>query len=133
MPREVPFLEINDYNVRLNQYLEAIEFYIKYTKVKDIAFVENSNFTYDYSDVYDLAKNHNKNIEILAFEGDHKKTSEYGKGYGEGEIIKYFYINSELLKRHGYFIKVTGRFKLLNIDEILKSLEAYCLIVINQL
>lgn len=78
-------------------------------------FCDNSNYDYDFSKLKIISDKSGKTIEFLKFEGD-EKTSIFGKGYGEGEIIKYAIENSELLKNESCFYKVTGRLIVKNFD-----------------
>lgn len=124
-PNEKVFcLSLKNSNDRLIQYIESIEYYIEKTNIKKIIFCDNSNF---YSKKVDeleiLAKKYNKKFEYLTFKGNVKKCITQGKGYGEGEIIKYIYNNSLIFKSCKYFMKVTGRLKVTNIDLILRIIK----------
>ncbi len=118
LPQEKNYIKLKNDKKRLEQYIDSLKFYIKNTKVNKIVFCDNSNYSFNKKGILMLAKNYGKNIEILQFAGDCQKIEQRGKGYGEGEIIKYAIENSKLLLEADYFIKVTGRIKILNIDKI---------------
>lgn len=123
-PQEVKYLKLRNPNIRLEQYIDSLKFYITSTEVKKIVFCDNSNYNFDKRELLLLAKKHGKKVEIIQFEGNQKSIRFYGKGFGEGEIIKFALGNSRLLKSADYFIKVTGRLKITNINNILKGLNA---------
>jgi hypothetical protein len=111
-----------DTETRLKQYIDSVEYaIIHYNTVKNIIFCENTEFRCDYSRLYELARKYEKNLEILVFKGDYQKIVKQGKGFGEGEIIKYVLENSVLLKGSSSFVKLTGRLIVTNFDKIIKS------------
>ena len=122
-PENIPYLELKDEVTRLGQYKESLLFFIKKTDINKIVFCDNSNFPFDFSDLTDEAKKYGKHIEILQYKGNKTGVLEFGKGYGEGEIIKYIFEHSELLQSAEYFFKVTGRLKISNIDRILEHIK----------
>lgn len=122
-PKDVPYLTITDPDERLKQYIESICWYIEKSEIKDIVFCENTDYDFDTTYLFGLAKQNNKNLEILQFKGDNDKVSQFGKGWGEGEIIKYCLENSKLIKNKKFFIKVTGRVIVENIDKIKQKIS----------
>lgn len=117
-------LYLKNVEQREKQYIDSIEYYICNTSIKWIVFCENSNFHSKYLDsLIILAEKNNKKFEWISFEGDSFKVQERGKGYGEGEIVKYALEKSEVLKKTKYFLKVTGRLKVLNINSICNKLS----------
>ena len=66
------------------------------------------------------AEERNKKLEILSFQGDAQMILQKGKGYGEGEILKYAIDNSKLIEKEDYIIKLTGRLTVSNLDKIIK-------------
>lgn len=61
--------------------------WIKLTSINTIVFCENSNTSYDFVKISELAKNEGKTLEVLVFDGN-QGSYQYGKGYGEGRIIE---------------------------------------------
>ncbi|MFA9186501.1 hypothetical protein [Flavobacterium magnesitis] len=117
-----------DAGVRLKQYVDSVLFYLQSKKIDKIIICDNSLF--DYSEIKvinDQALLNGKKIEFLNFEGDIKKIQEFGKGYGEGEIVQYVFKNSKLIREdEDCFLKVTGRLKLSNVDSILNYFKPKC-------
>ena len=99
-------------------------------EIKKIIVCDNSGF--DYSKIFKVKERiarSNKKFEFLKFNGSLSQIQEFGKGYGEGEIMTYVFKNSDLIKEDELsFIKITGRLKVINIDLILnttKPLHSY--------
>jgi hypothetical protein len=117
-PNGMSFTKLSDVNIRMKQYIEAIDFYLGNT-VYPIIFAENSGT--DLSEHY--AKDiRNKHLEILSFEGNSNK--DKGKGYGEAGIIDYVLKNSQTIKSvkgDCCIIKITGRLIVTNINKIIKA------------
>ncbi|WP_051195118.1 hypothetical protein [Pseudobutyrivibrio ruminis] len=120
---KVPFLSLSNADERRTQYIDAIRFYITKSKVKKIVFCENSGEECPPS-IKQLAKNHRVDFEWITFNGNIKKTIEYGKSYGESEILDYAFETSYLLKTANYFIKITGRLLVKNINVLLAMIGA---------
>lgn len=116
--KDAIYLKINDSKIRLEQYLKTIDWAINESNFDIIIFCENSSFDLNYKKYENLKC---KKFEYLTFQGDNDKSSKYGKGYGEGEIIKYAIENSKYLKNSDYFYKITGRLTIKNINNVLKT------------
>jgi len=111
-----------DPEIRLQQYISSILFYIKIKNLESIIVCDNSG--HDYSKINSLialAEKYSKKIEFLSFTSDHKNTMRYGKGYGEGEIMEFVVKNSVLYKnKENSFFKVTGRIIIPNIEAVIR-------------
>lgn len=119
-----PFLMISDTKIRYEQYIDSIMFYLEHTMANKIVFCENSNFMeFEYEKLLHRAKEKNKDFEWLTFQGDNNCIETKGKGYGEGEIIKYALHKSVLLRETNSFAKVTGRLKIKNFDVIMQKIK----------
>ena len=112
---DVPFLEIKNAENRRRQYIESFEYYIKKTSIRKIVYCDNSMALKEDA-ISKLANQYSKEFEWLSFMGDNVKAVAQGKGYGEGEIIEFALKHSRLLQNAKYFIKVTGRVIIRNID-----------------
>lgn len=122
--KEQPYLLVNDTETRYKQYIDSIRFYIENTNISKIVFCENSNFLgFENKKIEKLAAEKNKTFEWLTFQGDNLYVRNKGKGYGEGEIIKFALKQSRILLSANSFAKVTGRLKIRNIDKIITSLK----------
>lgn len=120
-PAEINQLSLTDAKVRLKQYCSAIQFYIMCKEFNKIVFCDNSNYCYEYEVEQKLAKDKGVELEVLKFRSDLESVEKYGKGYGEGEILKYVLEKSNLLEKEVYFYKVTGRLIIKNIKRLIKN------------
>ncbi len=104
---------VRDCKERLKQYKDCIYFFLESGAFRKIIIGENSNYPQDeLEEVFHKAKERNVELEYLTFQGDSDATRKHGKGYGEGEIMKYIFQNSKLLAGETSFMKITGRLKL---------------------
>lgn len=113
-----PYTFLTDAGERVRQYVESISFFIKETAIRKIIVCDNSDYTYPQS-LYDLARSCDKELELLSFRGNVELVKKFGKGYGEGEILEFVLSKSVLIADVEGFIKVTGRLKVTNIDQVL--------------
>lgn len=118
-----PLTKITDPKEREKQYINSILFYLNETNINKIVICDNSGFEYSYLKLGIIAQQQNKKIELLSFKGDAYSIEKLGKGYGEGEIMKFILKNSRLLKDKDFFFKVTGRIIIKNINQIIKSIN----------
>lgn len=107
-PKQVIKTVLIDPIIREHQYIEALNYYLKVTNYK-IVFVENSN----WSLAGKFQEVDSDRIEFLTYDGN--KNSFKGKGIGEMEILEYFVANSVSLKSNSIVVKLTGRYKVMNI------------------
>lgn len=108
--------------IRLEQYKSALEFYIGCHEVSNIILCDNSNsINSDFSKEKEKAKAFRKKLEILYIHTNEYMISQYGKGYGEAEILDYVISHSKLLTDNDMFLKVTGRLILCNVDALIKQ------------
>ena len=118
----IPATNVTGIEQRLFQYLWSIEYAIDhYNKVTHIIFCENTDYNYDYSVLKEKASRKGKFFETLPFKGDYDIIQQKGKGYGEGEIIKYAIENSKYLRTCQSFYKLTGRLLVANMDRIISG------------
>lgn len=124
-PPRQDWLYLTNVNDRLQQYIESIKYYIRYTGVKYIIFCDNSDYLYpNIKELENLAIAHNKQLEWLHFQGNSEEVSKYGKGLGEDEIVAHAVSNSLILKESNCFCKITGRLFVKNLDIILRNVYA---------
>jgi hypothetical protein len=109
-----------DAGERERQYFDSLEFYIRETPFQRIIVCDNSGYAYPQS-MLRLAAEHHKQLELLSFTGDKPAMERHGKGYGEGEIMKFALTHSRLLEEVEGFLKVTGRLKLINTEKLLRK------------
>lgn len=118
----IPSTTITGVNERLSQYLNCISYAIThYQSISEIVFCENTNFNYNYTSLKEEALKKGKKLEVLSFKGNYAKIEQKGKGFGEGEIIKYALNTSEILAKCDSFFKLTGRLIVGNMDKIVAT------------
>ena len=115
-PNGMPFTALSDINVRKQQYLDALRFYVNNTPLP-IVYVDNSNV--DIKEYNVISNIVDDRLELLSFDGNHDK--EHGKGYGELEIIDYAIKHSNIINsnKNVSIIKITGRLVIVNIMTII--------------
>ena len=117
-----PLTVLNDTRIRISQDFNTLKFIILQTNVDIIILCENTGFKVDLEHIYRLAEERKKKIIFIQFEGNISAINKYGKGFGEGEIIKYAIENSIFLQSNEQsFYKLTGRIYIENINKILKN------------
>jgi hypothetical protein len=114
----------NDPAVRMKDYCEALEFYLRRCKMIDrIVFIENSDSNLTRLERIAGRHRRDKQVEFLSFYGQ-DYPAEYTKGYGELWSLDHACRNSCLisqLKDDGKCWKVTGRYKATNLDELVRT------------
>ncbi len=125
-PQGMAFTRLQDSNIRLNQYKAAINFYLNNTD-KQIIVAENTgyDFTNDFKEYVE-----NNRLECLTFDGNNYNKI-LGKGYGEALIINYVLNNSRLIEKNDLIIKITGRYIVSNIVQILSYIRNENYIYVN--
>lgn len=122
---------LQNVDIREEQYISTLKFYASQPDVDKIVFVENSG--------WDLKKMLQKSgvspeiVECISLDCNNYPR-ELGKGYGEFQLIDKAIDLSKTLKANKNFVKVTGRFPVINISNMLKEFEKkdvdlYCDIV----
>src|SRR5574344_1245829 len=122
-PKGIPYYSSTEYRKR--QYINALLFYVKETTY-NIVFCDSSNIDISVDVNPDLLS---QRVEILFFNGD-TFDKKRGKGYGEANIIEYSLSHSIYLKKCSHMIKITGRYIIQNIQNVVPlKLEANTLLV----
>lgn len=117
-PKGMAQTALQDGDVRLRQYLDAIRFYLDEYSYK-ILVVENTEV--DLSPYFQKEIEQGR-LECMTFDGNSFDRS-LGKGYGEGLIINYAFSHSQFIKECKFLIKVSGRHRVLNLASIMKASE----------
>jgi hypothetical protein len=112
------FVKLTDPEEREILHIKALKRWILESNFESIIICDNSNYSYS-DDFVILAKSQGKCLEVLSFEGDKIKSEQYGKGYGEGEIMKYVLNNSSIISNYESFCKVTGKLFIKNSNKYL--------------
>lgn len=117
-PKGMAQTVLQDGDVRLRQYLDAIRFYLDKYSYK-ILVVENTEV--DLSPYFQKEIEQGR-LECMTFDGNSFDRS-LGKGYGEGLIINYAFSHSQFIKECKFLIKVSGRHQVLNLSSIMTASE----------
>lgn len=120
--KKIQNLKFRDPEKRLEEYVNNILFLIIFSHFDKIIFCENSNYSWEiFHTIHEIALIFWKNFEYISFEWNHLLSEIKWRWYGEQEILEYFIVNSKLLKNENSFYKLTGRYKIVNINEIIKK------------
>lgn len=119
-----PFTRLVDTDDRIKLTIKSIEKWLCVSDSIKIVICDGSGF--DFKDIvsYEFPDAH---IECLSFQNDKQLVSLYGKGYGEGEIIRYALEHSVILKENKCFAKCTAKLWLNNYFIYLKKWNGYFL------
>jgi hypothetical protein len=121
---------LQDKQVRLGQYLQAIDFWLTYPddRITGVVFCDNSGVA---SDLFaNVSSKSGRAFEFLSFvdaacpEGVHY-------GYGELGIIDYVINNSDLVQKCGRIVKATGRLTFPTVNRLLDNIDAKCVFAID--
>jgi hypothetical protein len=120
-PKGMSGLSVADVAVRRRQYLATFEHYLRLPSVHTVVFAENSGC--DLSDFSRMAACFpDKIIELLSCSlNDYPR--HLGKSYGELRLMDYAVEHSKYLQKSAGFIKVTGRFRFLNLEGLLNEAQ----------
>lgn len=110
------YTEYNDPEKRLKDYIVAIRFYCKTLPNDDVFFLENSNFDLENSKEFQQLRSECR-FQTLRFPPSDKYYE--GKGYQEFEMLDKAFV--ELEPRYKVLVKITGRYIIRNIAEILNE------------
>lgn len=112
--------------VREKQYQRTLEALAKSrTGVERVVFCENSDAglkSFEY--LFDLYQEKQRVLEIYKVPMPDKQVF-MGKGWGEGIIIKWVLENVRSFKEYSGFIKITGRYQVLNLKRIIEIIQRY--------
>ena len=110
--------KLTDKQKRIKLTLQSLKKWKKIAKGNKIVICDGSN--YDFTE--DCKKKFKDNdIECLYFQNNYRSVKKFGKGFGEGEIIKFALKNSVFLKQADFFAKCTGRLWVDNFKELLRT------------
>jgi len=122
-PGNVHSVARRDPEIRLNDYIQSLKFFLQLPGIASIVFCDNSGV--DLSAIQEVVRLNNpyqKNLEILSFYGQ-PNHPEYGKGYGEMRIIGYALDHSNIIQKSSMIMKITGRLIVTNSEAIAKAIS----------
>lgn len=121
------YVEHNNPKQRKQEYIDSINFYLTELPEYDLFFLENSSYNLDEDIDFTKLKEENSGLHIVKFPISDKFNE--GKGYQEFEMIDN--IINQLTGKYDFFIKITGRYKIINIKKIFNKTH-YSLIADSQ-
>lgn len=111
-------VKLKDEKLRIFHTLESIERWLGLFPQAQLVLCDGSNF--DFSELVN-EKFPRASIECLFFMNDPRLILLHGKGFGEGEIIRYALDHSRILGRSSWFAKCTAKLWVDNFFECTKS------------
>lgn len=117
-------LVLTDYKKRYFEYIDNLVNLISNSNFTEFVFCENSNTVIPDKEMLEkLSQFYWKKIEFLSFKWNNKLIQKFTRAYWDQEIMEYAIDNSKLLRDSKWFYKITWRYKVKNINDILKSWE----------
>jgi hypothetical protein len=108
-----PTVVLSNHDQRIRYTLDALSEWLRMHPTLQIVICDGSG--YDFSPVLvQMFPNHR--IEALHFQNSSALVRQLGKGYGEGEIVKYALQHSNLLASSTFFAKCTSKLWVNNFD-----------------
>ena len=120
-PGATSAVQRRDCSVRMEDYKAALHLWLNDPAAQQITFCENSGYDLSQLAVLNGSLASESSIEFLSFHGN--KRPEYGKGYGEMEILEYALANSRFIQSGSWVLKVTGRLYVRNVGAIIQQLQ----------
>jgi hypothetical protein len=116
-------VKLSDPHQRLFHAMESIKQWARIAPECRLILCDGSNF--DFSP---LVKEEfpNAEVECLFFENDQSKIASHGRGYGEGEIIKFALRQSEFLRETDVFAKCSSKLWVENYFECSNNWQGNC-------
>lgn len=121
-PQTTYELNLTDSNKRYHQYVDNLIRLITTTNFTQFVFCENSNTWIKHSKMLEeLCSYHGKEIEILSFSWDSEKTKQLTRAFWDQEIMEYAVQHSHILAKSEWFYKLTGRYRIKNLNEVIEK------------
>lgn len=91
---------------RVRLAMESIAKWLKINPTLRIVLCDGSSFDFSNMVHHEFPKAH---IECLPFENDQESVRHFGRGYGEGEIVRYAINHSKFITQAGCFAKCSSK------------------------
>ena len=121
-PKNVIHTKRKNIEDRINDFEKSLPFWFSLNLFKNIIVIENSDFQGDLFKKHIKQSTNKKNIELIVYDGQ-KYSRKLGKGYGWYQQVNKAIKYSKKAKRSKYFVIVTGRYIIQNIEEMLLKTE----------
>ncbi len=125
---DVPYVKLQDKEERKSLLFQTLEWALGQGEFDKITICESSNYQdINFEEYISRLESKKGKFEYITFQGDIRQTARCGKGYGEGEILKYFYEHSKLLEDERFFCKITSKLYVQNLRALrLNKRKAVC-------
>lgn len=110
-------VKLKDSDARLHHTLESVEQWLHIAPGHPITLCDGSSVDLQ---THVAQRFPGAPIECLAFANDQARVSHFGRGYGEGEIVKYALQHSRFIREAGCFAKCSSKLWVENFDECLQ-------------
>jgi hypothetical protein len=107
---------LNDPSMRMMHTIESISEWLRIDPHIQIVICDGSGFDFSETVKVNFPA---ANIECIFFNNDVEQIKRHGKGYGEGEIIRYAIEHSRLMNESEVFIKCTAKLWVANFNQCL--------------
>jgi hypothetical protein len=114
-------VKLADPRERLALTLEATARWLSHPSVDSLVITDGSD--YDFSEQVKRLNRAAKDVEFLRFRNNVARVKMQGKGFGEGEIVRFALTNSRVLQASEYFAKCTGKLYVQNYARCLTAFD----------
>jgi len=121
-PKDVPFLQMTNIAMRFITAKASVFFWAAQGIEKIVIADATGGYLLDSEEIL-LLKQIGVDVEQISYYQNENLIKSKGKGYGEGELIKFALENSIFLKNENNFFKCTGKVYCRNFKEILQIIK----------
>ncbi len=115
-------LKLTDSKKRYFQYIDNLVNLVSKSNFKEFVFCENSLAEIPERELIEkLCNFYWKKIEFISFKWNNELIEKYTRAYGDQEIMEYALDHSEILKNNIWFYKITWRYWVKNINDIIQA------------
>lgn len=111
-------VQLKSHELRVFHTLESVQQWLRICPTAKLVICDGSGF--DFSELI-RTRFPGADIECLAFLNDQERVRVQGKGFGEGEIIKYALAHSESMQSSPSFTKCTGKLWVENYHDCMRE------------
>ena len=129
-PKNVIHTKRDNIEDRVNDFKKSLPFWLNLSFFKNIIIIENSNNDGKIFNHYIRNSINKNNIELIIYDGQ-KFNRKLGKGYGWYQQIDKILKISKYAKNSNYFVFVTGRYIIQNIEKIIFKTKTTLMCDIN--
>jgi len=117
-------VKLKDTSDRIRLAIESVVQWMKLDPKLQIILCDGSGFDFSSIVKRDFPE---AQIECLVFENDQEMVRQFGRGYGEGEIVRFALQNSFFIKKAGCFAKCSSKLWVHNYYDYIASWNGYLL------